>query len=63
MKEVKAIEKIIGDTLPSEIYLGSEALEEVLKQIEEEELDDAGEYSEEEEEKVKERLKALGYLD
>ena len=36
-------------------------LEEVIKQMEEE--DDTPEYSEEDEEKVKERLRALGYLD
>jgi Arc/MetJ-type ribon-helix-helix transcriptional regulator len=36
-------------------------LEEVIKQVEEEE--DIPEYSEEDEEKVKERLRALGYLD
>jgi len=36
-------------------------LEEVIKQVEEEE--EVPEYSEEDEEKVKERLRALGYLD
>ena len=36
-------------------------LEEVIKQVEEE--DEVPEYTEEDEEKVKDRLRALGYLD
>jgi hypothetical protein len=40
-------------------------LEEVIKQVEEEDKgqDDDAAYSKEDEEKVKERLRALGYLD
>jgi len=38
-------------------------LEEVIKQVEEEETGDDETFSEEDEEKVKERLRALGYLD
>ena len=38
-------------------------LEEVIKQVEEEETGDDEVFSEEDEEKVKDRLRALGYLD